>query len=100
MLDSCRIGWAGVLEVEPEQLLVRMSHLEYDGQRLSLGAARQERIDYRVADGCFVDEVVPGDQVAVHWGFACDRLTGEQAASLERWTCWQLDAMAPRLTAG
>ncbi len=79
---------------------MRMAHLEYDGQRLSLGAARQEPIDYRVDDGSFVDAVAPGDQVAVHWGFACDRLTDDQAASLERWTLWQLEAMAPRLAAG
>lgn len=100
VLDSCRIGWAGVVDVGPAQLLVRMAHLEYDGRRLSLGAARQERIDYRVDDRCFVDEVAPGDQVAVHWGFACDRLTDVQAASLERWTSWQLEAMAPRLATG
>ena len=29
VLDSCRIGWAKVAEVEAEHLLVRMAHLDY-----------------------------------------------------------------------
>ncbi len=99
VLDSCRIGWAGVVQVEPERLLVSMRHLEYDDRMLSLGADREEWIDYRVDGGSFVDEIAPGDTVAVHWGFACDRLTDEDATRLERWTTWQLDAMAPRLAA-
>ncbi len=98
VLDSCRIGWATVEAVEPDELLVRGRHLEYDGRRLSLGPPRVERVDYLIDDAAFVDAVEVGQQVAVHWGFACDRLTAEQAASLERWTSWQLEAMAPRLT--
>ena len=50
--------------------------------------------------GSLVGVVEPGDQVAVHWGFACDRLTKEQVESLERWTAHQLEAMAPRLAQG
>ena len=99
VLDSCRIAWAQVVAVEPEQLLVRMSHLEYDGRVLSLGAAREERIDHLIDGASFLDEVAPGDHVAVHWGFACDRLSDPELAQLERWTTWQLDAMAPRLAA-
>lgn len=97
VLDSCRIGWASVIAVEPEQLLVRMSHLEYDGRVLSLGAARNERIDHRIDGGSFLDAVAQGDHVAVHWGFACDRLTDVEVARLERWTTWQLAVTARRL---
>lgn len=97
VLDSCRIGWATVVAVESDQLLVRSRHLEYDGRLLSLGAEREERVRYRIDGAAFVDAIDVGDQVAVHWGFACDRLTPDQAGSLERWTAWQLSAMAPRL---
>ncbi len=99
VLDSCRIGWASVVEVESDQLLVRMPHLQYDGQVLALGADREERIDHRIDGGSFLDAVAPGDHVAVHWGFACDRLTDDEVASLEHWTRWQLDATQRRLAA-
>jgi hydrogenase maturation factor len=64
---------------------------------LALGREREERIDHVVDGASFLDDVGPGDHVAVHWGFACDRLTDEQVARLEHWTQWQLAAMAPRL---
>lgn len=97
VLESCRIGWATVVAVEEQELVVRSRHLEYAGRVLSLGAEREERVGYRVDGAAFVDAVEVGDQVAVHWGFACDRLTAAQSASLERWTRWQLAVMAPRL---
>ncbi len=100
VLDSCRIAWAVVVEVEPEELLVRMAHLAYDGRALSLGPDREERVAYRTDGACFLDAVGPGDHVAVHWGFACDTLSTDEVAHLERGTAWQLEAMAPRLASG
>lgn len=97
VLDSCRIGWARVVAVEPEELLVRSRHLDYADRRLTLGPEREERVGHRVGGASFVDALAPGDLVAVHWGFACDRLTEDEAARLEHWTEWQLEAAAPRL---
>ncbi|HET9500485.1 MAG TPA: DUF6390 family protein [Marmoricola sp.] len=99
VLDSCRIGWATVLAVE-ERLLVRARHLRYDDGRLLLGEPEEAHVDYRVDGAAFLDAVDAGDEVALHWGFACDRLTAEESVSLQRWTGWQLEAMAPRLAAG
>jgi hypothetical protein len=96
VLDSCRIGWAEVVATEPEQLLVRMRHLTYDGGVLALGPAVVEHLDQRIDGVSFIDQVAAGDHVAVHWGFACDRLTPEETAHLERWTDWQLEAMRRR----
>ncbi len=97
VLDSCRIGWARVVAVEDDELVVRSRHLEYADRQLCLGTEREERVAYRAEGTAFIDAVEEGEQVAVHWGFVCDRLTEPQAASLERWTSWQLDVLAPRL---
>ena len=97
VLDSCRIGWARVIEVDSEDLLAQMAHLEYDDRVLSLGPFREERIPHRIDGMSFLDSVAPGDYVAVHWGFACDRLSAAEVAQLEQGTAWQLAAMAPRL---
>jgi hypothetical protein len=100
VLDSCRIGWATVVAVEADELVVRARHLEYDSKTLSLGGEREERIGYRVQGASFLASVAPDDRVAVHWGVACDLLTPDQAERLEWWTRWQLEAVAPRLAAG
>lgn len=99
VLDSCRIGWARVLDVGLDRLRVLSRHLEYDGTRLRLGPPQEDHIDYRREGACFVDAISAGDTVAVHWGFACDRLTAEQETALESWTTWQLRVMEPRLRA-
>ena len=96
VLDSCRIGWAEVVGVEPDQLLVRIRHLTYEAGVLALGPAMEERIGHRIEGASFIDQIGPGDHVAVHWGFACDRLTEGELAHLERWTDWQLAAMRLR----
>jgi uncharacterized protein DUF6390 len=97
VLDSCRIGWATVIALESAHLVVRTRHLEYRDTSLFLGHEQEDRVGYRVNGAAFINDVKVGDHVAVHWGFACDRLTDEQVRSLERWTNWQLEAMAPRL---
>lgn len=94
VLDACRIGWARVVSVEPDRLVVRARHLEYHDRRLGLGPEREERL----GRAPFLAQVRAGDRVAVHWESACDALTEEDAASLERWTEWQLSAIAPRLS--
>lgn len=99
VLDSCRIGWATVIAVQGDELLVRSRHLEYADRRLCLGPEGEQRVRFRSDGVAFVGGVEVGDHVAVHWGFVCDRLTPSQAADLERWTRWQLEAIAPRLTA-
>jgi len=97
VLDSCRVGWATVTAVTDDRLEVVTQHLEYESGTLALGTERAEEVDYRVDGHALIGSVVEGDRVALHWGLACDTLTVDEAATLERWTRWQLDAMAPRL---
>ena len=99
VLDSCRIGWARVTAVGENQLEVLTQHLEYAGGILRLGEEHEETVDHKLGSDTFVEGVKAGDDVALHWGFVCDALTATEVESLQRWTHWQLDAMAPRLQA-
>lgn len=99
VLDSCRIGWARVTAIGERQLEVVARHLEFDAGVLRLGPEQAESVDHVHGSDTFVDGVQTGDHVAVHWGFACDTLTDAEVANLQRWTLWQLEAMAPRLQA-
>lgn len=103
VLESCRIGWALVEEVLTDELVVTGPQLEYDAGTdvapavLRLGQPATRRIGYRLDGRPFVEGLVPGDTVAVHWDFACDRLSADQATALTVQTTHQLTAMAPRV---
>ncbi len=85
-IDSCRIRWGRVEAVIGDSLVVSAASLEMVDGRLRLGAPRPEIVS-RWLDGTgFVDEVQPGEMVAIHWSWACDRLTPRQLRNLVAWT--------------
>jgi len=85
-MDRCRIRWGRVAGVIGEQLAVTSRRLELVDGRLQLGAERTEVVDGWRNDAGLLGGVAPGDDVALHWGWACDRLSRTQRASLQRWT--------------
>lgn len=85
-MDSCRIRWGRVLEVDGDQLVVAARHLELADGHLRLGPERTESVSaWRGAHG-LLDGVQVGDHVSLHWAWACDRLAARQLASLVAWT--------------
>jgi hypothetical protein len=86
VMDSCRIRWGRVLERDGDALVVNAVPLAMVAGRLVLGRPRMECVQaWRDGQG-FVDGVEPGDVIAIHWSFACDRLAPPQLADLVRWT--------------
>jgi len=85
-IDSCRIRWGRVEAVVGDSLIVSAVSLEMVDGRLRLAAPRLETVS-RWLDGTgFVDDVEPGEMVAIHWSWACDRLTARQLHNLVAWT--------------
>jgi hypothetical protein len=85
-IDSCRIRWGRVEAVVGDSLIVSAVSLEMVEGRLRLAAPRLETVS-RWLDGTgFVDDVEPGEMVAIHWSWACDRLTPRQLRNLTSWT--------------
>jgi hypothetical protein len=97
VLDSCRIRWGQVIGVDGDRVVVTSRPLAWDGRELTLAPATQQRVRFRVADGSFVPDPHPGEWLALHWDWACDRLVAEQVAYLEQGTQWQLAATNQRL---
>ena len=89
-VDSCRISWGRVTAVEPGELIVERAPIELRGGALVLGAARPERITRMLEGDGFVGDAAVGDVVSIHWSWACEVLTGAQAALLERYTTQHL----------
>ena len=89
ILDSCRIRWGTVTGVDGVRVRVRSRPLTWDGRRLRLGTARIESVRWSI-DGVSGDAPAPGDVVACHWDWVCDRLTAAQATELAARTEHQL----------
>ena len=86
VMDSCRIRWGRVLERDGDWLVVNVVPLLMANGQLELGPARPERVQAWRDGVAFVDGVLPGDVIAIHWSWACDRLSAEQLSGLISWT--------------
>lgn len=89
-IDSCRIRWGRVRERIGADLLVDAVPLEWSDGKLRLAAARPETIRGWQDGLGFIDDVGPGDLVAIHWDWACERLDARQAGALRAWTAREL----------
>lgn len=97
VLDSCRIRWGQVIAVDGDHVIVRSRALTWDGAKLDLSAARQERVRAVIDGVSFVAGAQPGDWLALHWDWACERLEPADVASLRYWARHQLEATNRRL---
>jgi len=91
VMDSCRIRWGRVLEIDGASLVVSAPPLGMAEGKLVLGEPRVQTVQ-RWYDGTgFVEDVTVGDVVSVHWDWACDRLEERQLAALVQSTREQLE---------
>ncbi|MGH3794547.1 MAG: DUF6390 family protein [Pseudonocardiaceae bacterium] len=97
VLDNCRIRWGTVVARKGDALLVDTRRLAWDGAALGLSAPRQERVTLAVDGRSFLPDVTPGEQVALHWDWVCDRLSDQQVATLRATTLAQIEATNRRL---
>ncbi|HEX6418986.1 MAG TPA: DUF6390 family protein [Acidimicrobiales bacterium] len=92
VLDRCRIRWGRVAAVAGDEVAVSARPLTWDGARLGLGDPVTERVR-RGRDGVALVDVRPGDHVALHWDWVCERLDRPRLAHLRRDTRAQLAAV-------
>lgn len=97
VLDSCRIRWGRLISIDGDHLIVRSRHLSWDGVRLGLTAPERERVRCQIDGRGFAAEARPGDWLALHWDWVCERLTPREVLWLRYWTRWQLAATNTRL---
>ncbi|MGH8905312.1 MAG: DUF6390 family protein [Egibacteraceae bacterium] len=97
VLDRCRIRWGEVLAVDGDRVEIRCQPLAWDGNALSLGDAVVETAIRGRGGLCLVDGLAPGDRVALHWEWVCDRLDPHRLDHLRRSTIRQLSTVNRRL---
>ncbi|MGZ8783856.1 MAG: DUF6390 family protein, partial [Gaiellaceae bacterium] len=93
VLDQCRTTPAVVQSVDGDRLRVLARDLVWDGRRLELGQWASREVRWRDDGLSLVSAARPGEWVAIHWDFVCDRLTRRAAETLQRVTRAVLDAV-------
>lgn len=93
VLERCRIRWGRVEAVDGADVTVRSQPLGFDGRDLVLLDERLEQAFCSVDDVGFVEDVVPGEVVSLHWDWVCDRLDPDALACLEHFTARSLHAV-------
>jgi hypothetical protein len=91
VLDQCRIRWGVVRRVEGDQALVQSRPLVWDGRALGYGPLRDEMVTWGRDGVGLAEPLRPGDTVAMHWEWVCDRLSERRLARLRHWTQHHLD---------
>lgn len=97
VLDNCRITWGTVTSVDGAQVEVQCRTLLWDGGALSLSEPSARVLDVWADGYSAVPDVAAGDQVAVHWGRLCGRLSPDQVRALADSTDRQLRVTSRRL---
>ena len=86
VLDQCRTTPALVCSVEGGEATVLARPLLWSGRDLELGEWSPRRVRWSDDGLSLLGAPSPGEWVALHWDFACDRLTPAGAATLQRTT--------------
>jgi hypothetical protein len=97
ILEGCRIRWGRVVEASVDSVVVRSRPLTWDGSRLDLGPPRLETATLAAGGLALMRDPQPGEWVALHWDWVCDRISDRQLAALRRYTRLQLDITNERV---
>ncbi len=90
-IDRCRIRHGVVESCEDGFAAVTTDAVRWDGTRLSIGATTTEPFAVARSGYSLTAGPAPGDRVALHWDWVCDRLSAFQARRLDHFTQRSLD---------
>jgi hypothetical protein len=98
VLDRCRVRWGKVITVRGDQVTVESRPLLWDGRLLTLGEPVAETARLALDGGTALARgIAPGDWVALHWDWVCDKLTDRQLRALRGYSQRHLDMVNHRV---
>jgi hypothetical protein len=97
VLDNCRITWGTVVSRAGDDVEVMSRRLDWDGQTLALSQPSARVLEVWADGYSAVPDVAVGDEIAVHWGRLCGRLSTAQVRALADSTDRQLRVTSQRL---
>ena len=85
LMDDCRVSWGKVKKVEGKSLLVEYRPVALKDGSIVPSDWRSKKVTYDPAVRPF-DRVRAGEDVSMHWNFACEILSPRQVRNLEKYT--------------
>ncbi len=89
-MDSCRISWGKVLEVDGPAIWIETEPLTLLGGKLALGTPMRRKIVRSLEALSDIEQLKPGEYVTVHWGVPCEVVSEAQVAQLRKYTLQHL----------
>lgn len=97
VLENCRTNWGTVVSRDSGDVEVSCRTLIWDGHALELSEPSPRRLEVWADEYSAVPDVAVGDDVAIHWGRLCGRLSPGQIQALADSTTRQLAVTNQRL---
>jgi len=85
-IDSCRVSWGTVQEINGPRITVKSEPLIYENRKLHLGEAALRPINRRLEQEPDLDQLKIGDLITIHWGVICEVINRRQLNHLRRYT--------------
>lgn len=82
-MDNCRISWGNVIEVLDDKLIVSTNKLVKENEKYFLKNDETKTVVYLKE---MLPDISKGDNIAIHWGFACIKLNETQLENLKKYT--------------
>ncbi len=89
-MESCRIGWGQIKEIEPGHFVVQHQPLVMEGGKLKLGEPKRKKVLRQIGGSGFASNCQVGDWISTHWDWACEKLNLRQVQNLEKYTKYHL----------
>lgn len=83
-MDSCRISWGQVAEVDGAELVVERPALVLKEGKLALTEPQVMRVTRQIDGRGFADGAQPSDYVSIHWNWVCEVLNPTALRRLTR----------------
>ena len=98
VLDRCRVRWGKVIAVNAlAEVIVESRPLRWDGRLLTLDEPAAETARLPLDSAVSAPGLAPGDWVALHWDWVCDKLTDRQLRALRGYSQRHLDMVNHRV---
>lgn len=85
-MDLCKISWGRIKEIEKPYFKVEYQPLVFENNQMKLGEPIVQNVLFEINQEGFLKEAEVGKWVSFHWGFACEVISGWQAAYLRKYT--------------
>ncbi|MBI4414803.1 MAG: hypothetical protein HY566_01015 [Candidatus Kerfeldbacteria bacterium] len=85
-MDSCRISWGTVTEVDGPSITIETQPLILRVGKLALGEKISKKVVRNLGAELEIEQLKPGQSITMHWGVPCEVVSSRQASELKRRT--------------